>query len=677
MSQTLGRTRPTATPAPDRALLVVLGSSALAVLIIAAFLSGALDALVIGDPGALTRYGSPIARLVQDLSAAATLGLLAVAAFLVPEATGTDRRGTAARWAAGSALVWAIATFVGMLMAFSTGSGTPLTDPDYREQLMTYLWQLEITRLPLIASGLVVLVGIVAALVRSRAGLAWAFALGLVALWPVALGGHSAASTDHDQAVNSLYVHLVGAAVWVGGLLAIGVLRRPLGKALPVTVARFSTVALWCFIAVAASGVVNALSRLGSPQDVLTPYGYLLIGKVVTLLLLGFAGYRQRTRVVGRLAEDPGSRSLFARLVIGELLVMGAASGLAVALSRTPPPVPLEINPNAGPVYELTGYPAPPPLEASSWLTVWQPNALYLAIAALAIGLYLAGYVRMRRRGDHWPLLRVVLWVLGWLVLMYTISAAPGVYGRVMFSMHMVMHMSLMMMVPILLVLAAPVTLALRTLPARRDRTLGPRELILGVVHSRVMGVLGNPVVAGVLFFGSLVGFYWSEALRLALESHTGHVLMILHFLGVGYLFVWSLVGVDPGPPKWPAPLRLLVLFATLAAHAFFGLAMMTGTWLLAPEFFKQMQLPYVPNLLADQQLGGAIAWGIGEVPTAILAVLVVVDWIKRDEREAKRTDRRADRDGDAELAAYNARLARMSGKPGTSASGKGEDEDA
>lgn len=661
MSATVTTKRPRTVA--DRALVAVLTGSAFAAMLIAALFSGALDPLALGDPGPLTRFGGPIVRLGQDLGAAGALGLLVLAAFLIPEASDTDRRGTAARWACVFAVVWGVSSLIGALFAFSSGAGTPLTDPAFREQFMTYLWELEITRLPVLGGLFALGVALIAAFARSRAGLAWGVAAGLVALWPVALGGHSAGSTDHDQAVNSLYVHLVGAAVWVGGLLALGIMRRGLGKSLADTVARFSTLALWCFIAVALSGVVNAVTRLSTPGDLASAYGILLVLKVVLLLALGVAGYRQRRSVVGRLRQSPESRGLFARLVIGELVLMGAATGLAVALARTPPPVDLAIAPDASAAYNLTGYPAPVPLEASSWLGVWQWNVLYLAIAALAIGLYVAGYVRLRRRGDAWPVLRVVLWVLGWVALVYTISGAPGVYGRVQFSMHMVMHMSLMMMVPILLVPAAPVTLALRALKARKDRTLGPREVLLGVAHSRVMTVLGNPVVAGVLFFASLVGFYWSEALRLALESHTGHVLMMLHFVGVGYLFVWSLIGIDPGPPKWPAPLRLVVLFATLAAHAFFGLAMMTGTWLLAPEFFKQMQLPWVPDLLADQQLGGGIAWGIGEVPTAILAVLVVVDWIRRDEREARRTDRRADRDGDAELAAYNARLAALSAR--------------
>jgi putative copper resistance protein D len=250
--------------------------------------------------------------------------------------------------------------------------------------------------------------------------------------------------------------------------------------------------------------------------------------------------------------------------------------------------------------------------------------------------------------------------VLGWAVFVYATSGAPGVYGRVMFSMHMVMHMALMMAIPIFLVLAAPVTLALRALPARRDRTLGPREVVLAVVRSRWVTIIANPVVAAVIFFASLVGFYWTDAFEWALTTHSGHALMVAHFMLTGYAFVWSLIGTDPGPRKWPAPLRLVVLFGTLAAHAFFGLALMQGNWLLAPGFFKTIALPWVPDLIADQQLGGSIAWGVGELPTLVLALLVTRDWLRSDSREAVRSDRRAERDGDAELSAYNARLQQL-----------------
>ena len=182
-----------------------------------------------------------------------------------------------------------------------------------------------------------------------------------------------------------------------------------------------------------------------------------------------------------------------------------------------------------------------------------------------------------------------------------------------LFSAHMVMHMVVAMLVPLLLVPAAPLTLALRALPARPDKTWGPREVILQLVHSRYLGALANPVVAAALFFFSLAIFYYSPLFELALSTHTGHVAMMVHFLLSGYLFVWVLIGIDPGPKRWSPLLLIVILFATMAFHAFFGVIMTGGTTLLAPDFFSRLDLAWVPDPLADQQRAGAIAWGVGE----------------------------------------------------------------
>jgi cytochrome c oxidase assembly factor CtaG len=331
-----------------------------------------------------------------------------------------------------------------------------------------------------------------------------------------------------------------------------------------------------------------------------------------------------------------------------------------VALARSAPPVPQTPMPDDDVVFSLTGYPAPPPLVAGSWFDTWRTDWLWLALAVLAVGLYVAGVVRLLRRGDAWPVHRTVLWVLGWAVFVYATCAAPGVYGAVLFSAHMVMHMVIAMIVPLLLVPAAPILLALRALPPRRDKTWGPREVLLKVLHSRAVRVLSNPVVASVLFFGSLVVFYYSPLFELALRTHTGHVLMVLHFLLTGYLFVWVLVGIDPGPKRWPPLILLVVLFATMSFHAFFGVVMTTSSTVLAPAFFEVLKLPWVPDPLANQREAGAIAWGIGEAPTVALTLMVALAWVRSDRAETRRLDRQADRDGDAELAAYNAHLAEL-----------------
>jgi len=182
-------------------------------------------------------------------------------------------------------------------------------------------------------------------------------------------------------------------------------------------------------------------------------------------------------------------------------------------------------------------------------------------------------------------------------------------------------------------------------------------------LHSHCAGVIANPSGAAVLFAGSLWVFYYSPLFRWTMEDHIGHEWMIVHFLITGYLFVQSLIGVDPSPTRAPYPLRLLILLGTMAFHAFFGLALMSGTGLLLADWYGAMG--WGTDALADQQLGGGIAWSIGEIPTVALAITVAVQWSRSDEKESKRRDRHADRTGDAELEAYNSQLAAIAERDG------------
>jgi len=645
----------------------VLGITVVALMacVVAVVVGGAAAPAVAGlqDPGAVVRWGLPLVRVVHDLAASLTIGLLVVGALLLPGTTGSKgreapptmlRAGKLAMW---SGAVWVVAGLVGVVLGFADAAGTPLDSPVFWSQLQTFVWQLETLRVGVISSLLAAVAATVAGVALTRKGLATAAFVSVGAMLPLALAGHAAGSSDHETAVNTIAFHLVGATLWVGGLLAVVVLRPLLGKRLAPVVTRYSALALWCFVVVLVSGVASAWLRLGSLGGLATSYGVLVVTKAVCLVVLGVFGLQQRRRVIGRLAREPSSRAHFARMAVTELVVMGVAFGFATALSRSAPPVP-DAAPPVDIAQSLTGYAAPPAPVGLSWLSQWRFDWLWGVLGVVAVAVYAGWVVRLHRRGDRWPVLRTCSWLVGWVVVVWTVCGPPGVLGRVSFSWHMIEHMVLAMLAPVFLVLAAPVTLGLRGMAPRRDGSLGPRELLLGLVHSRLLRVLGNPVVAAALFFGSLAVFYYSPLFGLALETHTGHVLMVAHFLLTGYLFVWVLVGVDPGPPKWSAPMRLVILLVTISFHAFFGVALMTGTTLLAPEFFSAIQVPWVPDALADQQLGGSYAWGIGEVPTLLLAMLVVAAWVRSDAAETRRGDRQAARDGDAELEAYNARLA-------------------
>ena len=300
--------------------------------------------------------------------------------------------------------------------------------------------------------------------------------------------------------------------------------------------------------------------------------------------------------------------------------------------------------------YELPG--APDPLRM---LTFWRFDTFLSVGGLLLAALYLAGVVRLRRRGDRWPVGRTVSWLAGCVALVFATGSGIRAYGSAMFSIHMVEHMTLNMFVPVLLVLGAPVTLALRVLPsAAPGAPPGPREWIVRAVHSPFTAFLSNPITAFVLFVGSLYAVYFTPLFDTLVQYHWGHELMSVHFLITGYLFYWGIIGVDPGPRRLPFIGRLALLFATMPFHAFFGIAMMTKTTAVGGDYYATMALPWISDLTDDQHLGGAIAWGASEVPLVMVVIALVTQWARQDRRTSARSDRHADAGYDDDAGAYN-----------------------
>jgi putative membrane protein len=232
-------------------------------------------------------------------------------------------------------------------------------------------------------------------------------------------------------------------------------------------------------------------------------------------------------------------------------------------------------------------------------------------------------------------------------------------YGMVMFSVHMVQHMVVSMVSPILLLLGAPVTLTLRALPTAGRGRKGPRELLVALLHSRYMQVITHPAFTIPLFIASLYGLYFTPLFDTLMGSRTGHIAMMVHFLAVGLVFFWPIMGVDPGPNRPGHVMRILELFAGMPFHAFFGIALMMASEPMIGAF-KHPPASLGIDALDDQTAAGGIAWAFSEIPSVIVLVALLIQWYTSEQRQARRKDRAADRDGDAELAAYNAYLASL-----------------
>ena len=307
----------------------------------------------------------------------------------------------------------------------------------------------------------------------------------------------------------------------------------------------------------------------------------------------------------------------------------------------------------------MPGMPSPNTLPSpglSSYLT-WHPTPVFLIGSILVTALYLYGVLRLRMRGDAWSFGRIANFVIGMALFVGITCTGLSVYGMYLFSAHMMQHMMLSMLVPIFLLLGAPITLTLRVLhPAGPGRT-GPREVLLSLLHSRFAKVVSSPLFTLPLFIVSLYGLYFTSLFDTLMRSTIGHDAMLVHFLFVGLLFFWPVMGVDPAPHRSPYVIRILELFAVMPFHAFFGIAIMMSTSVFETVFANPPAAWHV-SALSDQNTAGSLAWGFGEAPTIIVLLVLFVQWSKSDRREAKRKDRKADRDGDAELNEYNEFLA-------------------
>ncbi len=625
----------------------------------------ALAATGLPDPGPATTLGLPFLRAAGEIAAVLAVGSFLCAAFLVPpqDSGVLDAGGRrAVRLGVAASAMWAVCAALLVPLTVSDVSGQPLSAHLNPVRVWVLASQINTATAWRWTAFLAAAVALTSLAVLRWSTTPLLLCGSLLTLVPLGLTGHSSVGGSHDLATNSMLIHLVAVSLWAGGLLALLAHAIHGGQHADLAARRFSAIALWCFVAMALSGVLNALVRV-LPSDLLNiAYGRLVVAKFAALCLLGVIGWRQRRSGVAALQADPRApqgRSALIRLALVEAAVFALTFGIAVGLGRTQPPPPPLVNLS---IPEATiGYGFAGPLTAARVLFDWRFDVIFGTAAIVFAALYLAAVLRLRRRGDSWPPGRTLSWLLGCAALLFATSSGVGRYMPAMFSMHMIAHMLLSMLVPVLLVLGGPVSLALRALPAAgRGDSPGMREWLQAALHSRLSRLLTNPLVATALFVGGFYGLYLGGMFDAAASSHFGHVAMNAHFLLSGYLFYWVVIGVDPTPRPVPPLAKVAVVFASLPLHAFFGVVLMSTRAVLGERFYRSLHLVWHTDLSGDQRLGGAIAWAAGEIPLAIVMIALLVQWHRSDQRTARRLDRAAQRDDDAELAAYNAMLAEL-----------------
>jgi putative copper resistance protein D len=368
-------------------------------------------------------------------------------------------------------------------------------------------------------------------------------------------------------------------------------------------------------------------------------------------------GYANRKSLASR---DELRLQELLRLIGVEAMVMASVVLMGSWLSQIQPPIGDVSNLTAAEL--LVGQKTPPPPSFTNLLKLYNPDALMIVLLVTAVALYIKGVAVLKARGDSWPVGRTVSFAVGIALIDFATSGGLGVYAVFSFEYHMMAHMLLGMIAPIALVLGAPITLALRTLPqGRTSEERGVRGLALAVLHSRYSIILTNPITALALFDGSLFVLYFTDLFGFLMQNHAGHILMNIHFILAGFLFFNVVIGIDPNPRKYPHILRIVILFGAISLHAFFSVALMSTTTLIDGGYYASLQTSWLPDLLADQRAGGTIGWAMGEIPIILALIATFILWIREDKREATRIDRNEARlaamGEPDELAQYNAYL--------------------
>lgn len=584
----------------------------------------ALQLLGLPDPGALTSFGLPAATAAGEVAAVVAVGSLLLAAFLVPpQRSGIlDVDGyVAVRTACTAAIVWALCAVAMVPLSISSSSGLPVAEVlSNPAELPRVIGELEGTSA---WAWTAVIALILAVFCRNTLRHSWTpmlLTIALLGLMPRAVSGHSSAGGGHDVATDSLILHVVAAALWAGGLAALLMHARRGGSHLDVAANRFSVVALAGFATMAVSGLLNAMVRVPVVAVLSSTYGALVLTKLVLLAGLGVIGWRQRRVAILRLTRDPTDRSTFVRFAIIESTVFAVAIGVAVALSRTPPPA--DSDPELTALEAVLGYALDGPPTLARLVMQWRFDLLAGSAAILFAALYLWAVHTLRRRGEKWPGFRTAIWVSGCAVLLLVSSSGVGRYAPALFSVHLASQSVLALVVPLFWVLGAPLTLAASWLrPSTADAAPGLREWLVAAAVGPVARFLTHPAITVIMLLGSLFGVYFSGVYEAVAGSHVAHVVMIWLVLAAGSAFYWVVLGADSIPRRWSRRTRIATAITAFVGYVSLGIAVMESERVFGATFFESLPLDWRGDLAADQRLGGWVALLVG-VPSLLFAMV-------------------------------------------------------
>jgi len=593
----------------------------------------------------------PLAKGLMQLTGVLSIGFLITLSFLDQDIKGAIKNHSLVKKTRIFISAWLLVSALYVIVQVSYLLDQPLAASFDSTVIRSYLTQTSLGK-----AYLVQIIGILILLLiplRRLLGSYISLLIALIAITAPVFQSHGSSSGNHGLAIGALIIHVIALSFWVGGLFGLTQLSK---QQKLIALPRFSEIALWSAITVVISGAATAWTRLDSLQAWQSKYGVITLVKIsLAFTLVGFGALHRRWIIK---SDYP---SVF-RLITAEIGVMFTTVFVGSWLSTVNPP---EREIISSPALLVTGIEMPAPPTLSRVLLGYEADGLMLGLLIFLVALYIKGVVILTKRGDKWPVGRTVAFALGISAVDFATSGGLGLYSHFAFANHMMAHMVLGMIAPIGIVLGAPITLALRTLPlGRNQQESGIRGMFIELLHSKLSKFYTNPVVALAIFDGSLFALYFTPLFGNIMQGHSGHFFMSLHFLLAGFLFFQVLIGIDPLPRKVPHIAKIIVIFAAMSIHAFFSISVMSATTLLDNGYFELLQRPWATDLLADQKLGGSIGWAMGEVPILLALLATFLQWLKADKNEAARIDRAADRAAamgeDDDLARYNNYLAQL-----------------
>jgi putative copper resistance protein D len=585
-----------------------------------------------------------ISKYLTFVSSFAVVGLLLAMGILTLNSEGSLSSYSLAlrRKSSLICLIWFFSSLIFLISTLADILGVGFSDALDLTTIRSFVSQVLIGRYLLAQTVVAFLVGYLILGLKRVIPTLFLLLISLVAIAAPALESHSASGGSHALATGSMLLHVAGLTLWAGGLFALMFISPDERR---YAIPRFSVMALWAAIVVVLSGLINAWARLNFREAWDTTYARVIVLKTILTGVLIFMGYLHRKNL--SLKEKIDWRGL-ARLITAEVVLMAGitAVGIWLSLNASPDRV---IDPVV---------PAAPTFSRILW--AYEPDVFFIGVLILAVALYIKGVAILKKRGDAWPVGRTIAFALGIAGIDFATSGGLGVYAMYSFEYHMIAHMTLGMIAPIGIVLGAPITLGLRTLPqGRTSEERGPRQILVALLHSRVGILLTNPVIALALFDGSLFVLYFTDLFGNLMSSHAGHLLMNIHFILAGFLFFMIIIGVDPSPRRIHHLVRIVILFAAMAIHAFFSIALLSTTTLIDKGFYSSQNIPWLSSaILDDQRAGASVSWAMGEIPIILALIATFILWMRDDAKETRRIDRNEERMAAMgepdELAQYN-----------------------